>query len=165
MKQFVNAEDWGHSVYTAYLDLNGDFRDLKKSATGVVSICFNENDEVILMNNEPIGGHVEPDETVEEALKREALEEGGMKLLKWKYFGYYEIQLKDDAPLQYKEKYPKVGHILFFLAKGKKVMEPCGRDVKSTQVLSKERILTSKEIKHKMLLEGLKLYPGYLKTV
>ena len=129
MKQFVNAEDWGHSTYTAYLDLNGDFRELVKDTTGLVSICFDENDGVVLMNNEPIGGHVEPGETIEDALKRESLEEGGMELEKWKYFGYYEIQLKNTASIHYKNKYPKIGYILFFMAKGKKVMEPYGKDV------------------------------------
>lgn len=117
------------------------------------------------MSNEPLGGHLELGESVEDALKREALEEGGMELDKWKYFGYYEIELKENAPKHYKDKYPNVGYILFFLAKGKKVMEPYGKDVKSSQTLSKEQILASKEVKHKMLLEGLKLYPDYLKTV
>ncbi len=162
MKVLIDTQDWGHSTYKAYIDLNGDYKDLIKNTTGVVSVCFDQNNNVILMNNEPIGGHVEAGETIDDALKREALEEGGIELNQWKYFGYYEISLKDDAPEKFKNKYPKLGHILFFLAKGKKVMEPYGADVKNPQALTKEQIINSSEIKHKMLLEGLKLYPEYL---
>lgn len=162
MKQLINIRDWSHSTYRAYVDENSEYTDLQSKATGVVAVCFDENGKVVLMNNEPIGGHIERGETVEDALKRESLEEGGIKLEQWKFFGYYEIKLKDTAAQEYKDKYPSVGYILFFLAKGHKVVEPYGTDVKNTQVLDKEFILNSGKFQHEMLLEGLRLYPDYL---
>ncbi|MBU0569518.1 NUDIX domain-containing protein [Patescibacteria group bacterium] len=130
--------------------------------TSVVAVCFDENEKVVLMGNEPIGGHVESGESVEAALKRESLEEGGIELIKWKYFGYYEVKLSDTASEEYKSTYPKVGYILFFLAKGRRIMEPYGTDVKNTQVLDKDYVLNSGKFPHEMLLEGLKLHPLYL---
>lgn len=70
--------------------------------------------------------------------------------------------LKDTAEQKYKDKYPKVGYILFFLAKGIKVMDPYGTDVKFPQALNINTVLNSNRFTHEMLQEGLKLYPKYL---
>jgi 8-oxo-dGTP pyrophosphatase MutT (NUDIX family) len=149
-------------MYSAYLDLNGEYTRFADKVTGVFAVCFDENSNVVLMSNEPLGGHLEPGESIDDALKRECLEEGGIELKRWKYFGYYEVVLKDDAPSEYKVKYPKLGYLLFFLAHGTKSMKPYGNDVKNPQVLSVAQLLKTKEITHKMLLEGIRLYPGYL---
>lgn len=162
MTKLIDQGDWGHSNYECYLDLNGSFNDKVALTTGCFCVCINEVGNVVLANNEPLGGHIEQDETVEDALKREALEEGGMKLEKWKYFGYYKVEQKDTGPQLYKNKYPKEAYLLFFLAKGKKVIMPYGTDVKSSQELPIEEAINSKRISHKMLKEGLKLYPKYL---
>jgi len=162
MKKLINTKDWGHSIYKAYLDIDGDFKEFKEMATGVVAVCMDQNDKVILMNHEPIGGHIEEGESAEDALKRESLEEGGIDLQLWKYFGYYEITLKETADQKYKDKYPKIGYILFFLAKGIKKMEPYGADVKDPQALDIDVVLDSDNFPHEMLQEGLKLYPHYL---
>ncbi len=162
MQKLIDSGDWGHSTFQAFLDLNAEYNEIKTNITGVAAVCFDENDNVVLMNNEPLGGHIEPGENIEEALKREALEEGGMQLDKWKYFGLYNIAQKEAASEELKIKYPKTACILFFLAKGKKVMEPYGTDVKSSQILSKQQALMSNEIKHMLLIEGIKLYPEYL---
>ncbi len=162
MKKLINTKDWGHSTYTAYLDIDGSYALLEDRATGVVAVCIDENEKVVLMSGEPIGGHIEKGESVEDALKREAFEEGGIELEKWKYFGYYEVLLKDTAEQKYKDKYPKVGYILFFLAIGIKEMDPYGTDVKSFQTLDINTVLNSDNFPHEMLQEGLKLYPKYL---
>lgn len=162
MKMLINTKDWGHSIYNAYLDIAGDYSKLQDKATGVVAVCIDEHEKVVLMNSEPIGGHIEKGEAVEDALKRESLEEGGIKLEKWKFFGYYEIRLKENAERKYKDKYPKVGYILFFLAKGVRTMNPYGADVKTPQTLDMNTVLNSDSFHHEMLQKGLKLYPNYL---
>lgn len=164
MKQLINTKDWGHSIYKAYLDIEGDYTKLQDKATGVVVVCIDENEKVVLMSNEPIGGHIEQGESVDGALKRESLEEGGIELERCKFFGYYEITLKDNADQIYKDKYPKVGYILFFLAKGHKVMEPYGTDVINPQSLEIDTVLNSGKFSHAMLLEGLKLSREFIKT-
>lgn len=162
MKRLINTKDWGHSTYNAYLDTDGSYSMLQDNVTGVVAVCIDENEKVVLMNSEPIGGHVEEGESVDDALIRESLEEGGIKLEKWKYFGYYEIVIKDTAEREYKDKYPKIGYILFFLAKGVRKTSPYGTDVKFPQTLDINMVLNSSSFPHEMLQEGLKLYPEYL---
>lgn len=162
MLKLINSGDWGHSTFECYLDLNNKFVDKVPLTTGCFCVCINEKDNVVLANNEPLGGHREQGETIEDTLKREALEEGGIKLLRWKYFGYYKISQKTNASQDYKTKYPEKAYLLFFLAKGIKVSEPFGADVVSSQVLPIEEALNSQVITHAMLKEGLKLYPKYL---
>lgn len=87
MRVLINTNDWGHSIYKAYLDIAASYSGFQNIATGVVAVCIDENEKVVLMSGEPIGGHIERGESVVDALKREALEEGGIKLEKWKYFG------------------------------------------------------------------------------
>jgi ADP-ribose pyrophosphatase YjhB (NUDIX family) len=160
----IDQGDWGHSLFEVYLDLDGRFDKYRVSTTGVFCVCFGENDQVILANYEPLGGHLEVGESVEDALKREALEEGGMKLLKWKYYGFYKVTMKNSAPRKYKSKYPAQSYLLFFLALGERIALPYGQDVKSSQKLSRSEILASTSITHKMLKEGVKLFPNYLDT-
>ena len=62
---------------------------------GVHAYCFC-NDKLVVVYAEgkkswgPPGGAVEPDETIEEAVVREVLEETNMRVLKQKIFGYLE---------------------------------------------------------------------------
>lgn len=156
--KIVDKGDWGHSSYTAVIDPNTDTEELKDKVTGVVAVCFDEKDKVILMNNEPLGGHLEPNESIKEALKREVLEEGGMELKEWKPYGYYKIIQKENAPAEFKQRYPKISYILFYLARGKYICKPFGKDVISVQRVDPKKLLQSGNIRHKMLFEGVKLY-------
>lgn len=164
MLDLIDQGDWGHSFFEVYLDLDGDFDKYRASTTGAFCVCFDKDEQVILTNFEPLGGHLEIGESVEDALTREALEEGGMKLLKWKYFGIYKVTMKATAPSKYKSKYPAQSYLLFFLALGEKVAEPFGQDVKSSQVISRSEVFDSKDITHSLLKEGVKLYPAYFRS-
>lgn len=159
MLKLIDEGDWGHSRYKAFLDLNGQAR--KENITGVAVVCFDEEGKVVLMNFEPLGGHIEAGETVKGALAREALEEGGVKLERWKYFGYYEIERLSKVANKRGRKYPKIGYILFFVGRGRKVREPYGNDVGECQRLKPDEVLAGGMVKHKMLKEGVKLYPDY----
>ncbi len=161
MLKLIDTGDWGHSAFEAYLDLDGNFDQYRSTATGAICICFDKENKVVLMNNQPIGGKLEKGETVEDALQREALEEVGFKLNEWKYFGHYKVTLRDTAPQKYMDKYPPIGYIIFFLATGEKVCEPYGEEATETQLMTVDEVLNSNEITHKMLKEGLKLYPQY----
>lgn len=58
--------------------------------------------EVVLARNhrgwEMLGGHIEPDETIEHALIRECQEEGGFTPESYKLFGYRKITSKQPMP-------------------------------------------------------------------
>lgn len=158
LPKIVDKGDWGHSSYTAFIDPNMEIESIKDKVTGVSAVCFDEKNRVVLMNNEPLGGHIEPNESIEEALKREVLEEGGMELSEWKPYGYYKIIQKEGALDEFKRRYPKTAYILFYLAKGRQVRKPFGKDVISVQKIDATELLKSRDVKHKMLLEGVRLH-------
>lgn len=79
--------------------------------------------QVVLTRNhrgwEMLGGHIEPGETVEQALLRECLEEGGFTPENYQLFGYRKITAKWLVPHNQKENsfYPfPHGYIPHFIA-------------------------------------------------
>lgn len=163
MKTFLTEGNWGHSNFEAYLDTSGNFEPLRSMTSGVVSICFTPKDKIVLTqrkdgNWDLLGGHLEKGESVENALTREALEEAGMKLTGWKYFGHYLIKQAPDAPKAYKDKYPKRAYILFFTADGKKVDAASGKEIRGSKEFSIEELRNSDILHHVMLDEAIKLH-------
>src|SRR6266702_1518037 len=66
---------------------------------------------------EMLGGHIDPGETIEEALVREALEEGGFYPSSYVPFGYRKVMAKDPvANDHHGGTYPPVAYIPHFLA-------------------------------------------------
>lgn len=159
----IDSGDWGHSKYEAYLDLEGDYQKYTDEITGVAAVCINENDKIILVNNEPLGGRIEVGETPKDALRRECMEEGGFQIGITKYYGYYSITQSSGVNSKYKNNYPKRAKILFFIAKGEIISEPTDKNAGELSIISIKEINKKVKIKHKMLLEGIKLYPDYLK--
>jgi 8-oxo-dGTP pyrophosphatase MutT (NUDIX family) len=79
--------------------------------------------QVVLTRNhrgwEMLGGHIEPGETIEQALIRECLEEGGFAPENYQLFGYRKITAKQPVPHNQKEGsfYPfPHGYIPHFIA-------------------------------------------------
>jgi 8-oxo-dGTP pyrophosphatase MutT (NUDIX family) len=163
VKTFLTSGDWGHSTYKAYLDIGSNFESLREKATGVATVCFTSRSTIVLTQHKNgafdlLGGKIESSETVEDALRREAMEEAGVKLLKWKYFGYYDIKQSDNAPEEYKERYPKEACILFFISEGKKTGEPSGEEVSGSREFEVEELRTGKVLDHVMLGEAIKIW-------
>ncbi len=155
--------DWGHSTFIAYFDPKGDYKKLLPKVTAAVSICFDSQKNLFLTKHKNggfdlIGGKIEKDETVEETLKREALEEAGVELTSWKYVGYYQIDQKPDAPEEFKARYPKDSYILFFIAEGKKVTEPFGDEIEEVRTFSIDEVKDIEIAEHPILNEILKQY-------
>ena len=105
MMKLIDSGNWNHSKYEVFLDLNNEYKNLNIRTTGAAAICITENEEVVLINNEPLGGHLENKETPVDTIKREALEEGGFEINKAKYFGFYKITQSDTAEKKYKIKF------------------------------------------------------------
>ena len=70
-------------IIESHLDDTSDFVE-RKTAKAVV---YNEQGEVLVFPHSLIGGGLEGDETYEDALHREALEEAGIKIEIEKYIG------------------------------------------------------------------------------
>lgn len=71
------------------------------TAVYCLAILANTNEVVLTRNRrgwEMLGGHIEPDETVEQALVRECLEEGGFIPESYRLFGYRKVTAKQPVP-------------------------------------------------------------------
>lgn len=163
MKTLLTTGDWGHSTFEAYLDLDGDFEPLRSSVTAVACVCFTHEGRIVLTQHigggfDLLGGKVEQGETIEDALHREALEEAGVLISEWRYFGFYKIKQQKDASREYVDRYPAESYILFFITKGRKVKEPTGEEIMDSKEFTVGELKNTKILDHVMLKEAIKLH-------
>ncbi len=96
-----------------------------------------ETKQVILTRNhrgwEMLGGHIEPGESIERALLRECLEEGGFAPEQYQLFGYRKITAKQPVPHSQKADsfYPfPHGYIPHFIATSTQLLQkPSGEEI------------------------------------
>jgi 8-oxo-dGTP pyrophosphatase MutT (NUDIX family) len=94
------------------------------------------NDKIVLTRSQRgwgmLGGHIEADETPEEALRREALEEGGFTIDSYQLFAVRKIISRRPMPHQQKGKtYPyPVGYLPYYCATTtQKLQPPTGEEI------------------------------------
>lgn len=90
--------------------------------TATFCLALQGDDKIVLTKTkrgwEMPGGHMESDETLEQALFREAHEEGGYTPQRYKLFGYRKITSKKPIPARAGREYPyPVSYIPHFIAK------------------------------------------------
>lgn len=94
---------------TGYYKDADDFLNLpQEKVLAICAFCYYDGKFVLVWNGsnirknwEPVAGHVEKDETFEEALIREIKEESNMKVLKFWPLGYLYVQEGDFYQAQY----------------------------------------------------------------
>ena len=111
---------------------------VEEFVTSVHTLCFSDEKFLMIKHDERgwdiPGGHMKPDETLEEALKREVLEEAGATLSESKCFAYYKIQINGPRPPDYSYPYPN-GYIVCYLSKLGSLLEFKGEFETSARAL------------------------------
>lgn len=107
--------------------------------------CFPIKDNEVLFTINPrgkdiIGGHVEKDETVEEALIREAMEEACIIPTKYEIIGAIEVNNRDN-PQALEKGYPIKGYQLFY-----KITEFTTKEFKQTHECNGREYIDINEI-------------------
>lgn len=107
-----------------------------------------ETKQVVLTRNhrgwEMLGGHIEPGETIDEALLRECMEEGGYTAEEYQLFGYRKITAKVPVPHNQNEGsfYPfPHGYIPHFIATSSLPLQaPSGAEIYERKAFSFEEL-------------------------
>lgn len=98
-----------------------------------------DTDQVVLTRIkrgwEMLGGHIEPEETLEDALVREAMEEGGFVPQFTSLYGYMKVTAKNPHTNDHHGgTYPPIAYIPYFLAVTRKPVEtPTGEEIIESQ--------------------------------
>lgn len=125
-----------------------------------------ETKQVVLTRNhrgwEMLGGHIEPGETIEEALLRECLEEGGFTPEHYQLFGYRKVTAKQPVPHSQKADsfYPfPHGYILHFVATSTlPLQKPTGEEIAESRAFAFDKVEGFNEDQWPILKSMLQFY-------
>jgi 8-oxo-dGTP pyrophosphatase MutT (NUDIX family) len=143
---------------------------LRRLCTAVVCLAILDDtipEKVVLGRSERgwemLGGHVDPGETVEYALEREAIEEGGFHPTDYRPFGYYEVTAKlPMADDHHGGTYPQVAYIPHFVSTtSQPLVEAKGEEILESGVFSVDDELPPLEATQEAILRlGLTAFRG-----
>jgi 8-oxo-dGTP pyrophosphatase MutT (NUDIX family) len=93
-----------------------------------------------------LGGHIEPNETIEQALMRECLEEGGFTPESYQLFGYRKISAKQPVPhAQVADRFYPFPHGYmphFIAASTLPLQQPSGAEIIESRAFSLDELAT-----------------------
>ena len=109
---------------------------------------------------EMLGGHIEPGETIEDAIVREVMEEGGFSPQFSTLYGYMKVTAQNPAVNDHHGgTYPPVAYIPYFLAvTSKPLVAPTGEEVLESQSFSLSDIANLHSVHEPIIRAGLEKY-------
>lgn len=144
IKPIFKSEIVPNTSWEFYVDKSFRPQNQLVTAVSVVVIKDLKEQEVIITKNkrgwEVIAGHVESDESPEEAAPRESMEEGGTKVDKLTLFGYTKVTRHSDKP--YKPNYPHpISYVLNFFAHSiGDISKPTGDEIFDSKTVKMDEV-------------------------
>lgn len=132
--------------------------------TAVYCLAIVENSGQIVLTRiergwEMLGGHIEPGETLGQALVREALEEGGFRPQAFAPFGHAKITAKNPEPNRHGGHYPQIGYVPYFIAiSNLPLLTPTGEEIIESRAFRPDEISSLNTNHEKIIRLGLKAY-------
>ena len=134
------GDDYNWELYESSLTPSAEF------VTAVACVAL-AGDGVVLTRNyrgwEVLAGHIEPGESMEDALRRESYEEGGYEISTFRPIGYRKVTaLKPPIPGSRESKYPyPTSYIAYFLGKTEsRIEEPLGSEIIESRTFTIDEI-------------------------
>lgn len=109
---------------------------------------------------EMLGGHIEPGETVQQALMREALEEGGFRPQAIAPFGLTKVTARVPEPNNHHGgHYPQTSYIPYFIAiSSQPIQKPTGEEIIESRTFAPDQISALKTNHEPIIRLGLQKY-------
>lgn len=145
MKCLVEKGSWSEDVQWELYRSNEQPEE--SLCTAVFCIAIDKNDKVILMRANRgwgmLGGHIEDEESLREALVRESVEEGGFTPSSPKLYGFRKVTSRKPSQNEARSKpYPfPTSYVLYYWAKTvNEIIEPTGSEVLESDSFSLDEI-------------------------
>ncbi len=155
---------WGDNVSWEFY-LSDEMPDEQLcTAVFCLAVVTKNPERIVLARNqrgwEMLGGHLEPGENLEQAARREALEEGGFYISRFRPFGYRKViaqtPIVNDHHGGY---YPPVGYIPHYVATtSQELVDPSGEEILEARVFSTESLPELEDSQAAIALAGLQAF-------
>ena len=155
---------WGDNVSWEFY-LSDEMPDEQLcTAVFCLAVLTKNPERIVLARNkrgwEMLGGHIEPGEDLEQAARREALEEGGFYVSRLRPFGYRKVIAR--APIvndHHGGYYPPVGYIPHYIATtDRELVDPSGEEILESRVFNAESLPEMDGFQTAIALAGLKAF-------
>lgn len=155
---------WGDNVSWEFY-LSDEVPDQQLcTAVFCLAVVTKNPERIVLARNqrgwEMLGGHLEPGESLEQATRREALEEGGFYISRFRPFGYRKVIAQTPIVNDHHEGYyPQVGYIPHYIATtSQELISPSGEEILDARVFNTESLPELEDSQATIALAGLQAF-------